>query len=324
MNHLSFPAMTERVRQSVKRESVRNRTFPPTCRLAGRGVATGSGRVYPPAMIEEHEYEGFAGRHLFYRNETPESPRATLVLIHGFGEHSGRYAEAIGRFANHGLATWASDLRGFGRSAKLIGHMEGLANVAEDLRMFTALARAAHPELPLILLGHSLGGLLALNQLVRHQDDYDLAITSGPALLPPENASGFVIAMAKVLARVAPRLALSPLEQGAETRNEEVRARDREDPLIYRGGFRARTGYELIQTQLFVRERLHTIQLPFLALHGGGDLIISPRATEILCDEISSEDRTKHVFPGLYHEIMNEPERDEVFRYMFDWIDARL
>lgn len=292
-----------------------------------------------PVEIQERTFAAADGREMFARLAVPDAPRAALVIVHGFGEHSGRYLEALERFSSHGYATFVMDLRGFGRNARVMADMEDLALVEEDIRMFTRLAReetssaasaaaaagdAAHAEPPVILLGHSMGGLIALNQLLDHQSDYDLAVTSGPAILPPENASPFLIAVSGVLARFLPRLPVSKLEPNSGTRNEAVMERDRNDPYFYEGGFRARTARQLLDMQLRLKERMGTITLPLLALHGEGDRIITPRATEILVNSVSGTDVTKVIFPVLYHEILNEPEREIVYRTIFDWVDQRL
>lgn len=275
-------------------------------------------------MIDESTFEGAGGRELFYRCSVTDDPRAVVVVLHGLGEHSGRYVETMERFASQGYPCYTMDLRGFGHSARVLGHIERAALVREDIRLFTEMVSSAHPGLPVVLLGHSMGGLLALDQLLSHQGSYNFGITSGPAVLPPENTSSLVVALSGILARLVPLMPVSSLEDDAETRNEELKARDDEDDLIWDGGFRARTGYELLQTQMNVTKRLGEITLPLLALHGGGDLIMNPRATEILVESVSSEDKTKIIFPGLYHEVLNEPERDDVFAAIFEWLDERV
>ena len=275
-------------------------------------------------MISERTFTGAAGRTLFLRHATAAAPRGVVIILHGFGEHSGRYLETMERFSNEGFASYTMDLRGFGRSAELIADMEDIEKVVADIQLLTRLARDENPGVPIVLLGHSMGGLLALNQLLVHPEQYDLAITSGPGLLPPENANRLVVALSRVLAAITPQLPVSPIEQGAETRNEELKERDRADDLIYRGGFRARTAYQLIQVQMRVLESLSTITTPILALHGGDDRIMSPRATETLVERIGSSDTEHHIFPGLYHEVLNEPERDDVFAVVFDWLNPRI
>jgi alpha-beta hydrolase superfamily lysophospholipase len=275
-------------------------------------------------MIREDTFAGADGRELFYRCSSVDDPRAVIIVIHGFGEHSGRYLEAMDRFAGARFACYVMDVRGFGRSAEVLGHMEDLELVRRDIRIFTQTVRETYSGIPVVLLGHSMGGLLALRQVLYHRDDYDLAITSGPALLPPENTSKLLIWLSRFLATVTPLLPVSGLEEDTETRNEELRERDKHDELNWDGGFRAKTGYELLKAQMEVVRRLGEIDLPLLALHGGDDLIMSPRATDVLVESVSSGDTTKIVFPGLYHEVLNEPERDEVFARIFAWLEDRI
>lgn len=274
--------------------------------------------------VQEGWFTGHQERELFFRRVVPPAPRALVILIHGFGEHSGRYVETLSRFAEAGYAAYIHDLRGHGHSARLPADMEGLDAVTEDIHLLTERAARETPGVRRVLLGHSMGGLLALNQLLRYQSDYSLCVTSAASLLPPENAGKLALAMAGVLAKLAPRLPLSPLQHGVFTRNDEMVARDNADPLLYRGGFRARTGHELLQTQIRLSRRMGEITIPLLALHGGGDLVMSPKATDLLIERVGSEDKTKHVFPGLYHEVLNEPERDAVFDAIFRWLHDRL
>lgn len=282
--------------------------------------------------IQERTFTGSDGRELFYRAAVPDNPRAIFIIVHGFGEHSGRYLNTMTRLAEAGYASYTMDLRGFGRNTRVPAYVPSIEPIVGDLHLLTGRARdeLAGPEqgpesrLPAVILGHSMGGLLALKQLLHHQDDYALAITSGPAILPPDNTSPLVISMARVLSALLPYVPISSMGKEKGTRNEEQLERDRHDPLFYDGGFRARTGYRLLQTQLEVRQRLPEITIPILALHGEGDLLMNPRATEILCDEIGSTDKTKVIFPVLYHEVLNEPEREMVFQKIFQWIDERL
>ncbi|MFW5784527.1 MAG: alpha/beta hydrolase [Spirochaetota bacterium] len=276
------------------------------------------------SLIEERTFAGNDGTHLFFRSVRPQDPKGVIVIVHGYGEHSGRYVATMQRFAEGGYAVYCMDLRGFGRNTTLLGYLRDSSEIVSDLSLLTELAAREVPERGTTLLGHSMGGLIALKQLLEHQGAYDAAITSGPALLPPPNTSKTVIALAGLLSRIVPRVPVSQMEKAKGTRNEEVLEHDRIDPLFYDGGFRARTGHELLKLQVEVTGRLGEITIPLLALHGEGDLLIDPRATEILYEGVGSEDKTKVVFPVLYHEVLNEPEREIVFVKIFEWLEPRL
>ncbi|MFP4152741.1 MAG: serine aminopeptidase domain-containing protein, partial [Alkalispirochaeta sp.] len=122
----------------------------------------------------------------------------------------------------------------------------------------------------------------------------------------------------------APRLPVQKLDLSAGTRDEEMNARDDADPTLYRGKVLARTGYEILRTQKEILRSLSRITIPLLLLHGGDDRIISPEASELVYRGVSSAEKERVLFPGLFHEVFNEPERDEVFARTFDWADRVL
>lgn len=278
-------------------------------------------------MIEERTFTADDGREIFYRHAPASGDggaRAVAVILHGYGEHTERYIETMDRFADRKVATYAPDHRGFGRSAATPGDVEGFGRVAADVDQLVSIARSENADAPVILVGHSLGGLLALNQLLSYPDVFALAVLSGPAVLPPPDASPLLVAMARVIAAVAPKLKVQHLDLGATTRNAEMKAFDARDPLAYNDKVRARTAWETLRAQKAIPARLAEITLPMLLVHGGDDTIIDPRASAIVFDGIASTDKERIVFPGLWHEVFNEPERDAVFERVFAWLEARL
>lgn len=275
-------------------------------------------------QIVEDRFAGAGGRMLFVRRAIPASARGGVVLLHGYGEHGERYIETIQRLVAAGFAVYCPDHRGFGRSAATPGDVEGLSLVVEDVHRLTVEAAARHPGLPMILMGHSLGGMLVIHQLLHHQADYALAVASAPAVLPPPDTSPFVAAIAGVVAKVAPKLQVQRIDLTKATRNQAMIDRDKGDPLIYRGNVRARTGYEVLTAQRRILSSLHKITLPLLLLHGDADTIINPEASRLVYEGVASKMKHRIVFPGLYHEVFNEPERDTVFAEMLAWIDGAL
>lgn len=276
------------------------------------------------SAIVEDFYIGADGRRLFYRHITPEHPRGAVVLLHGYGEHGARYLETMVRLSDAGFAVYCPDHRGFGRNAQTPGDVESVALISKDISLLTNLAKETNPGVSMILIGHSMGGMLALNHLLDYQEDFGLAVASGPAVLPPPDTSAFIAAIAGIVARIAPRLPVQDLDLSAATRDPEMKARDEADPMQYRGKVLARTGYEVLRTQKRIQNSLSRISLPLLLLHGADDSIISPEASRLVYDGVSSAVKERIVFPGLYHEVFNEPERDTVFTRMFEWINERL
>lgn len=275
-------------------------------------------------MIQEGSYFGYKGRELYYRYALPVEPKASVLILHGYGEHSGRYLRVIEAFAARGHAVFVPDHRGHGSSARTLGDLESRDKIREDIHILTQIINQQCPGLPVVLLGHSMGGMLALYQLLKYQDQYAAAVLSAPAILLPEGISPLIKAMAGILSCLAPKLPVQELDLSEATRNMEMREEDKKDPLQYKGKARARTGNETILTQQEIQDRLNEISLPLLVMHGNDDKIIDPAATEIVYSRVSSQDKTKKLWPGLYHELMNEPERDEVLGFIFTWISSRL
>lgn len=274
--------------------------------------------------IVEDFFTGADGRRLFLRHLEPRESRGAVILLHGYGEHGSRYLETMERLAAAGFAVYCPDHRGFGKSEKVPGDIESVDLVAHDIHALTRLAKESYPGDSLLLIGHSMGGMLALNQLIEFPEDFDLAVVSGAAILPPSGANALTKALAGLVARIAPTAPVQDLDLSAGTRDPDMKARDDADETLYRGKVRARTGYEILRTQKKINARLHEITLPLLALHGGADAIIAPEATERIYAGVASTVKERIVFPGLYHEVFNEPERDEVFSKMFGWIDSIL
>ena len=276
------------------------------------------------AMVRESTYFGYKGRELFYRYVLPAEPVGVVVILHGYGEHSGRYSHVLQAFADAGYAAFAPDHRGHGHSQHVFADIEGSMLLREDVHILTELARQKCSGLPAVIAGHSMGGMFALYQLLEYQGEFEAVVLSGPMVMMPEGISPLIKILAGAIAAVLPNLPIQHVDLTEVTRNMEMRAEDDKDPLQYHGKVRARTGSELLKAQTEVNRRLSEIALPLLVMHGGEDKIISTSAAEYVYDNCGSSDKTMKHWPGLYHEIFNEPEREEVFSYMFDWLKTRV
>ncbi len=274
--------------------------------------------------IHESTYQGFKGRELFYRHVMPVEAKGIVIILHGYGEHSGRYAHVLQAFADAGFAAYVPDHRGHGHSQKVFADIEGSDLIREDVHILTQLAKQNTPGVPAVLVGHSMGGMFALFQLLDHQDEYAAVILSGPMVKMPEGISPFIKALAGIVAAVLPNLPVQDVDLSEVTRNMEMRAEDDKDPLQYHGKVRARTGSQLLKAQTEVNRRMAEVTLPLLVMHGGDDKVISTSAAEYVYEHCGSSDKTMKHWPGLYHEIFNEPEREEVFEYMFSWLNERF
>jgi acylglycerol lipase len=239
---------------------------------------------------------------------------ATVALVHGYAEHSGRY-EAVGAaLAAAGFAVWATDLHGHGASAGERASVHALGDLVDDVLALLERVRAAQAERPTFVLGHSMGGLVATRFALDHQDELAGLVLSGPALGDP--------------AALEPLLEMDPLPEvvlSSEllSRDPLVGADYDRDPLNYRGPFRRETLRTLTGGARHVRQRFAELRLPLLVMHGGEDQLVVPAASEDLFAAASSPDKQLVVHPGLRHEILNEPEGPEIVSHIASWMAAR-
>ncbi len=255
----------------------------------------------------------------------PEALRAVVYVCHGHAEHLGRYSHVITALVSQGYAVYGQDHRGHGRSSGTRALVMRFDHFVDDFRLLTERAHREHPDLPQVLIGHSMGGLIAVRYALRYGDDLAALVTSGPALVIDEGVANSQRWAGMVLARLMPAAPLPRRDkEDGLTTDLDVRHEFRLDPLTYHGPTRIRTAVEMLRAGEDARKRLDQIRLPLLAMHGANDTLTYPSGTQALYDRASSEDKTLKLWPGLKHEIFNEPQRREVLEIMLDWIDARV
>jgi alpha-beta hydrolase superfamily lysophospholipase len=265
---------------------------------------------------------GSGGISLYWHAWLPEgAPRAVVVLAHGGLEHSGRYAHVAERLTNAGLATYAIDFRGHGQSGGRPGQIERMSLLVDDLDRLIRHASECHSATPKFVLAHSLGAMVALEYVVSGDRDLTGLVLSGTGI----DVSGIPrrhVAVAKVLSAAAPNLGLMRLASERVSRDPAVVRRYDEDPLVFRGKVPVRTAAELLLSADRVTPRLGTVQLPLLVMHGGADAIATPAGARMIYEKAGSVDKTLNVYDGLYHEILNEPEKEMVIADVVKWIEA--
>jgi acylglycerol lipase len=271
---------------------------------------------------EEGRFEGVGGLEIYWQAWLPEaSPHAVVTIAHGGAEHSGRYAWTAGQLTARGYGVYAIDHRGHGRSAGPRAYVDRIDNAVADLHTLTDLARDRHPGLPLVLLGHSMGGLIALSYALRYQDELSgLALSAPLAVLEANPASRAVV---RTLSAVAPRLPIYTIDGTTVSRDPEVVRAYNDDPLNHRGMLPARTIGEIAATVATFADRLPELTLPILTVYGSGDRLVDNAGSKLVDERSISGDSTLIAYEGLYHEVLNEPERDRVIADVAGWIDAR-
>jgi alpha-beta hydrolase superfamily lysophospholipase len=267
---------------------------------------------------EEGTLNGAGGVELYWQRWAPSATRATVVLAHGVSEHSGRYGWTAEQLAARGYATWALDHRGHGRSKGARAYIDRMDNVVADLDQLVDMASDGGT---LFLLGHSFGGCVSLAYTARHEEKLDGLVLSAP-LAALEAASPVERVAARVLSAITPKLGVVGIDSGDVSRDPGVVEDYDNDPLNYRGKLPARTVQEMASTIATFPETVARFRLPMLVMHGTGDTLVPPIATDMIEERAGAEDLTVIRYDGLYHEILNEPERERVIGDIADWLDA--
>ena len=268
-------------------------------------------------------FEGAGGVEIAWQSWLPgRSPRATVVIAHGVSEHSDRYEHVAARLTGAGYAVYALDHRGHGDSEGPRAVIDRLERAVADIDTMVGIARAEQPQQNLFLLGHSMGGALAVEYAIAHQDRIDGLILSAPATAL-EAASRFELLAGRVLSVVAPRLGVFPVDANDISRDPQVVRDYVEDPRVFHGKLPARTVAELAGAIETMPERVPAIRLPLLVMVGTGDEIVPPAGSEMVHERAGSADKHLITYDGLFHEILNEPEQDRVMDDLVAWLDQR-
>jgi alpha-beta hydrolase superfamily lysophospholipase len=280
----------------------------------------------PVAPAARHSTESFIasdGVSLFAQRWVPAQIKGHVILIHGYGEHSSRYAHVADRLNAEGYAVYTYDQRGHGQSPGRMGRIESFDRLIEDANEFTGkILSEAGPE-PRFIFGHSMGGLVVSAFVLRFAPDVRGLVLTNPAVKADDNTSPFLRKIAKWAARFAPGMKAHALDINGLSRVPEVVKAYASDPLVHHGYIDARTGYEMMKTIEFVQANLKKLQLPFLTVHGTADRLVPSRAAELLYEQASSRDKSIHLYDGGYHELFNDLTADRFFDDLLDWLRAR-
>ena len=272
----------------------------------------------------EGRFRGAEGRQIYWQAWRADVPtRAAIVLAHGAAEHSGRYGYVIERLVPAGYPIWALDHHGHGRSEGRRAVIDRMRHAVADLDTLVDMAAAEQPDAPLFLLGHSMGGAIALSYTFEQQRKLDALILSAPAATL-ETTSAPVRLIGRLLSAVAPGLGVYDVDPSTISRDPDEVSAYANDPLVYQGKLPARTVAELTAAIETFPERVEKIVLPLLVMHGGADEITPDSASRMVHERASSADKRLEIYEGFYHEIFNEPkpDRDRVLDDLLDWIDA--
>ncbi|HSM70116.1 MAG TPA: lysophospholipase [Anaerolineales bacterium] len=258
--------------------------------------------------------------------EPEGKPKAVVCLVHGLGEHTGRF-EHVGRALNEaGYALFGFDLRGHGQSGGPRGHIPSLEVVVSDIHQFVGFQKGNFPDTPVFVYGHSLGGMLALAYAIHHGDGLQGVVATGAGFRSPLEQQKAKIALAKFLGSLVPALTLpSGLDPSTISRDAAVVQTYVSDPLVH-NKLSAGLGKTMLTGIEFCFAHAMEITCPILLMHGADDRLVYPSGSKEFAALASEANRdvTLKLWDGLHHEIHNEPEQQEVFDFMIEWLDRHL
>jgi acylglycerol lipase len=263
------------------------------------------------------------GFRLFVQSWAPDVPKAVVVLIHGFAEHSGRHESAALHLASEGYAVQSFDLRGHGRSQGKRCFVRAFDEYLDDTEALVLRAERSWPGKQVFLVAQSLGGLIASLYEIDDRSELSGMILSAPSAKLGCDYSAFKIRVSLALGRALPHLPMFRLKSTSICSDPEVVSAFEADELVFHGRTPARTASEIIRAIRRLQANAERIRTPLLVLHGSGDQVADIAGSQALCERVSSSDKGLRVYEGLWHEVMHEPEHAMVLQEMTSWLRER-
>jgi acylglycerol lipase len=249
--------------------------------------------------------------------------RAIIAIVHGYAEHSDRYSHVATNLVEQGFAVYSFDLRGHGKSSGDRCYVDAFSDYLTDLDRFLTEIRQQHPERELFLLGHSMGGAIALRYVLDYQPDLRGLILSAPFLgSRAEDFPAPIVASIQLLSHFLPKLPSVRVDSSQISSDPAIVQAYRTDPLVNTAKMPLRTLAEIFGNIQQIEQRQQAIALPMLIMHGTADGLAHVSHSERLYAGVNSVDKTLKLYPGLYHEIFNEPDRSRVFTDLNQWLTA--
>jgi alpha-beta hydrolase superfamily lysophospholipase len=243
----------------------------------------------------------------------------TILFVHGLGDHSGRYNNWAEKFSTKGFNFFAVDLYGHGKSSGKRGHARSLDVLLDDIDLMFEKAGELFPGSRLVLYGHSMGGNLVLNHVIRRNRPVDAVIVTSPWLKMYREPSYALIVVASIARKFYPSLTVrTPLKAEQISHDRDVNSTYSNDPLVH-NRISLQLFFELYNSGLYAMRNVYKINYPFLIMHGTADTITSPKASENYVMNTGKRTTLK-LWEGQYHELHHEAVADEVFQYIIDWL----
>ncbi|XP_016453267.2 uncharacterized protein LOC107777694 [Nicotiana tabacum] len=269
------------------------------------------------------------GDTMFTQSWTPVSfkPRGLVFLLHGLNEHSGRYNDFAKKLNANGYKVYGMDWIGHGGSDGLHAYVPSLDDAVNDMKHFLSKVLAENPGLPCFCFGHSTGAAIVLKAALDPKVESRIAgvVLTSPAV-GVQPAHPIFTVLAPIVSFLMPRYQFSAAnKRGAVvSRDPAALLAKYSDPLVFTGSIRVRTGYEILRITAYLQQNLSKLTVPFLVLHGSDDAVTDPEGSKKLYEEASSTDKSIKLYQGLLHDLLFEPEREEVMKDVIDWLNQRL
>jgi len=273
---------------------------------------------------DEGTFASSDGTEIFYQHWSVPEARAVLVVAHGLGEHSGRYTNVVEHLNPLGFSIWALDHRGHGKSGGKRGHVDAFSQFLEDLKGFFDLVRNREPSEKIFLLGHSLGGLIALSYALRHPEGLTGVVSSSAALKMKLEVPKLKAALGRKLSELLPKLTLgNEIDPGLLTHDSRVVKEYTEDPLVH-DKVSTRFFTEFMSQMNWACEHAGEMKIPCLILHAGDDQLVAPEGSSEFFESVQIDDKELQVYEGFYHEIFNELKKEEPLGHLSRWLSDRI
>jgi alpha-beta hydrolase superfamily lysophospholipase len=286
-------------------------------------TATVGDTAQEQANRTEETFTGAGGRNIFFRSWRPATrPRGVVAIVPGFNSHSGYYEWVASQFVASGLAVYAVDLRGRGRSDGERFYVDEFADYVSDAATLITTAKSREPGLPVFLLGHSAGGVIACLYSVEHQAELAGLICESFAYQVP--APDFALAVLKGLSHIAPHAHVLRLKNEDFSRDPKVVAAMNADPLIAHEVQPTQTVAEMVRADERLKTEFPHVTLPVLILHGTLDKAAKASGSQFFYDTAGSSDKTLKLYEGHFHDLLNDVDKEVVMTDVTRWVDAHL
>ncbi|XP_051119291.1 uncharacterized protein LOC127243358 [Andrographis paniculata] len=269
------------------------------------------------------------GDTLFTQSWTPARNRirGVVLILHGLNEHSGRYTDFAKRLNANGFKVYGMDWIGHGGSDGLHAYIPSLDYAVNDMKLFLNKILAENPGIPCFCFGHSTGGAIILKASLDPKVEQRIAgvVLTSPAVgVQPSHP--IIAALAPVFSLLLPRYQFKAANKNGVfvSRDPAALVAKYSDPLVFTGSIRVRTGYEILRTTAYLQDNICRLTAPFFVLHGTADSVTDPESSVKLHRDSPSTDKTIELCHGLLHDLLFEPEKEEIMQSIVSWLNSRV